>query len=392
MDILARVDPSGLGARLKAARSNARLTQGQAAQHIDIARTTLVAIERGDRRVSPTELIALADCYAITPDRLLHEEIAPINISPQFRRIHDNIDDSDTSDTIRALEEMAVRYVDLERKLGRALMPGYPAPAQIKPGNLRNQAEDIALQLRSYLGIGLSPIQDLPSLLEIEMSIRVFLVPLPSKVSGAYVYADRINACVLINVNHSVTRQAWTGAHELGHFMINRQGADIFRENESADATEERFADAFAGAFLMPAAAVRRRHDDSLDANGAFSARALIFLADQFHVSLEAMCRRLESLELLAKGTWDKLKQQGLNAKVACEVLGQRPHNQRSPIQSRFIHIALEAYERDYLSEGELASLLRRDRIQVRELIDQLHEADEIFTANNDVGGEAVSA
>ena len=386
MDAPARINSSKFGARLKAARGNAGLTQSQAAGSVGIARTTLVAIERGDRRVSPTELTALADCYGIAPSRLVRADIAPIDISPQFRRVRDDAQDSDAADTIRALEEMATRYVDLERKLGRPLTSSYPAPTPLGRGNPGEQAEDLALRLRSQLGLGLAPIQDLPSLLEIELGIRVFLVPVPSKVSGAYVYAKSIDACILINANHSLTRQAWTGAHELGHFMVNRQGADVFRENERAEAAEERFADAFAGAFLMPAAAVRHRHDELLDAKGAFSARALIVLADQFHVSLEAMCRRLEGLRLLARGVWDKLKQQGLNAKMAREVLGKKPPGEWPPMQSRFVHLALEAYEQEYLSEGELAALLQRDRIQVRTLIDQLHDADEIFV------GEAMRA
>ena len=387
MDALARIDSSELGSRLKAARGNAKLTQSQAAKHVGVARTTLVAVERGDRRVSPTELVALADCYGIAPNRLVRADIAPIDISPQFRRVRNDAQDVDAADTIRALEEMAIRYVDLERKLGRPLTPSYPAPMQLGRGNPGEQAEDMALRLRSQLGLGLAPIQDLPSLLEIELGIRVFIVPLPSKVSGAYVYADPIDACILINANHSPTRQAWTGAHELGHFMVNRQGADVFRKDEIAEEAEERFADAFVGAFLMPAAAVRHRHDELLDAKGAFSARALIFLADQFHVSPEAMCRRLERLRLLANGVWDKLRQQGFNAKIAREVLGKKPPGERAPVQSRFVHLALEAYEQDYLSEGELAALLRRDRIQVRTLIDRLHDADEVF-----ITGEAMSA
>jgi DNA-binding XRE family transcriptional regulator len=50
--MLDRVDARELGSRLKAARTGAEVTQEVAAQCIGAARTTIVAIERGDRRLS----------------------------------------------------------------------------------------------------------------------------------------------------------------------------------------------------------------------------------------------------------------------------------------------------------------------------------------------------
>jgi DNA-binding XRE family transcriptional regulator len=55
-----QIDPVTLGARLKSARETAGLTQNQVADELSIARTTVVAIEKGERRVKPTELVALA--------------------------------------------------------------------------------------------------------------------------------------------------------------------------------------------------------------------------------------------------------------------------------------------------------------------------------------------
>src|SRR5690348_12668272 len=59
-DILQSIDPRDLGKRLQEARKARGLTQGQIAEDLGIARTTVTAIEKGERRVQPDELIRLA--------------------------------------------------------------------------------------------------------------------------------------------------------------------------------------------------------------------------------------------------------------------------------------------------------------------------------------------
>ena len=52
--------PEALGELLRDARENAKLTQAAAAQALNVARTTLVAIEQGQRRARLEELQKLA--------------------------------------------------------------------------------------------------------------------------------------------------------------------------------------------------------------------------------------------------------------------------------------------------------------------------------------------
>ena len=49
-----------VGERLRIARETAAITQADAAAGIDVARTTFVAIEKGQRRIRPDELQLLA--------------------------------------------------------------------------------------------------------------------------------------------------------------------------------------------------------------------------------------------------------------------------------------------------------------------------------------------
>ena len=59
-----------VGARLRVARETAGLTQADAASSIDVARTTLVAIEKGQRRIRTDELQRLARRYQTSVNAL----------------------------------------------------------------------------------------------------------------------------------------------------------------------------------------------------------------------------------------------------------------------------------------------------------------------------------
>ena len=75
-----------LGERLRLARDAANLTQKQAADAITIARTTLVAIEQGQRRVRMDELLQLAKLYRASVNALLRSESVHVDLVPRFRR------------------------------------------------------------------------------------------------------------------------------------------------------------------------------------------------------------------------------------------------------------------------------------------------------------------
>jgi Zn-dependent peptidase ImmA (M78 family)/transcriptional regulator with XRE-family HTH domain len=372
-----KVDPVDLGRRLKTARTAARVTQEQAAAHLGAARTTIVAMERGDRRVSNEELVKLCDLYGTSVGRLLQPEALHVDLTPQFRRLPG--DDQEAVEVTRILQDLAGRYVELEQRLGRPLQPAYPPARRLTRGSLQEQAEDSAMDLRGRLGIGLSPIPDVLAIIETELRIRLFIVPLPSRISGAYAYHEMLDACILVNANHAPTRQAWTAAHELGHFQADRYAAEVFEEGTNEDLPGDQFANLFAGAFLMPASAVRNRYRDLCEEDGKFSPRSLVYLARAFHVSTEAMGRRLEQLHLFKKGTYEALRARGFDSAAVRTIVGETDAwSARSRFLPRYTLIAVEAYEKELISEGELARMLRIGRIEARELVDSLSDLADV--------------
>ena len=76
-----------VGERLRIARESAGITQANAAASIDVARTTLVAIEKGQRRVRTDELQRLARQYSTSVNALLRHESVYVDLVPRFRKL-----------------------------------------------------------------------------------------------------------------------------------------------------------------------------------------------------------------------------------------------------------------------------------------------------------------
>lgn len=367
---LERIDQRVLGERLRAARAKAGLTQDTAAQALNLARTTVVALEKGQRPVRPEELRQMARVYGASVNALLRPTAVHVDVVPRFRALS-GADARKFTETAKMLSDLAASEVELERLVAQPLRTNYPPEHRLLPGDVREQAEDAATELRHRLGLGLAPIPDIVSLLELELGMRVFIRPLPSaSISGLFVFDDKLGACVLLNQNHPRARRAMTASHECGHFIAARHEPDIVDLTRAPQSRDERFATAFASALLMPAPAIRRRFQDLAGEAGSFSPRYLVLLAHTFHVSPEAMCRRLEELKLLPGGTWDSLKDRGFSGETVRAVLGDRPKTDDLVVPPRLWMLAAEAYRRDMLTEGQLAQMLHMDRVEVRNMLD----------------------
>jgi Zn-dependent peptidase ImmA (M78 family)/DNA-binding XRE family transcriptional regulator len=375
-DALGRIEPSVLGERLRIARGRSGFTQDDAAKAIDVSRTTLVAIEKGERRIRTSEFTALAALYGVSVNQLLRDRAVAVDLIPRFRALP-GTDSSKSEAAARLLNDLAAAEAELEALLGRSAARAYPPERPIGPGDVEQQAEDAAMEFRHRLGRGLSPVKDLVGLLESEIGIRIFIRRIEERnISGMFVYDERIGACILLNSYHNPIRQLQSAAHETGHFVASRDKPDVDGLFIDTNSRDERFAKRFGYALLMPAAAVRSSFSDFVREQGRFSPRHLVILAARFGVSNEGFCRRLEDLALLKKGTWESLKERGFSGEFARTLLGQvesRPADDTfSQITPRLWLLAAEAYERGLVSEGQLSQMLKLSRVEVREILDTL--------------------
>lgn len=384
-----------IGRRLRASRQVAGLTQAQAAQAIGIARTTLVSIEQGRRRIRTRELQKLAFEYGTSANAILRREAVHLDLVPQFRRLRHGADPA-ADNAARLLTELVSAEVELENALGIERLRNYPRERPILPGDVGAQAEQDAQDLRAWLGLGTGPVKDVVSLVDLELGVRIHVRPVDSHISGLFAYDDQVGACMLLNAKHPASRRAQTVVHELGHFMSTRREPGVLRADGGPHSREEYYADHFARAFLTPARAVRQRFDELTAGHSHLTRRHVILLAHCFGVSREAMVRRLEELELARVGTWDWFQAHGgitnAQAERALGVVVRAaernfaehyaqvpPHAQVPP---RLTLLVREAWKRSLYSEGQLARLLRLHRLELRRLLDgaetEQHEADEL--------------
>jgi Zn-dependent peptidase ImmA (M78 family)/DNA-binding XRE family transcriptional regulator len=376
MDPIERIDPSVLGERLRTARSRTGLTQDQAAKAVDLARTTLVAIEKGERRIRPNELNAVAQLYGASLNELLRDHAVRIDLEPRFRAMPETAR-SKAELAAALLNDLAAAEVELETLLGRRSPRVYPPERPLGPGDPEQQAEDASVELRHRLGRGLSPIKDLIAILEVELAIRVFIRPIEERsISGLFVFDQVIGACILLNANHSIQRRLQSAAHETGHFVGTRARPDVDSSAVDTNSREERFAKRFGFALLMPAAAVRAMFTDFVREQGRFSPRHLVLMAAHFGVTHEACCRRLEELSLLPMRTWESMKARGFTGDFARQLLDEAGFasatSSMDPVTPRLWLLAAEAYERGLVTEGQLSRMLRLSRLEVRRILDTL--------------------
>jgi len=373
MNKFVKMSDRELGRRLRCARTNANLTQDEAANEIGVARTTLIAMEKGERTVRPYELRALANIYGQPLNRLLQDDSVEIDIVGRFRRRINGKSGAQDGDTaLKMMGRFVTTTVELERHLGVNCRANYPPQVSIKSGRLQDLAEDAALAVRQHLGVGIGPVQDVVSLIEIELGARVFVTPLPPDISGAFAFDPSVGACILVNALHPRTRRNMTAAHELGHLVGSRDIVELNASRYIEDSREERFATLFGAAFLMPAPWVRRRFSDIIEQGQKFSPRDLVLLSESAFVSPEAMCRRLESLGLLKSGMWESLIDRGFNTKFLKSLERAEQASESRPIPPRLAWLAAAAVERGMLSEGQLVERLGIDRAQVREMLDEM--------------------
>ena len=382
---LQSIDPKVLGQQLKNARTTRGITQEQVAEMLGYARTTILAIEKGERRINENELIRFAEHYGRSVSEFVgaHQNTQPL--VPQFRsglpasRPGKGLDEAQVIDVAEKLDALSADYVELEKLCDLPLPKEYPALARNvdshnPPDDL---GEEVALDERRRCGLGDGPVFDLRALLEEAVGLRIFYYEMPSIISGVFAYNDALGGCVGINSRHPVPRGNFSLAHEYAHFLMTRYQADVALEaGRWMRASAERFADRFAATFLMPRNGVIRRFSELKEARaGEKNVRIadLLHLAQFYGVSVQAMCLRLEELKRLPFGTWDSLKARGLRPDQARVVLGLDVASEnRQMLPHRYLMLAKRAYDAGLLSQGQLAKKLRTDRVSARQIVERM--------------------
>ncbi len=377
-NILDNIDLRNLGELLQQARKKCGMTQADAAKVIDAARTTIVAIEKGERRLKPNELIKLARAYG----RAISDFVRPSPIiepfAVQFRAAYQRSEQEEAriDPIIQRLEELCRNYLELEKIVDAPLPRNYPQEYDVTNMPIEAAAESIAIAERQRLGLGDGPIPLLRDILEQSVGIRIFYLKMPAKYSEIYSYDEQLGGCMAINLDHYEERRRWSMAHGYLHFLAHRRKPVVDFEGQYQRIPEsERLAEAFPKYFLMPSSGLLRRFNDMYRTHGKFTPTNLFTLAHYYGVSIEALGYRLEGMGLLHSGTLERLRDRGLKVRKVQQELGLEEIEQHTDsVPVHYQHLAIEALDQGLITEGRFADFLGVDRLEARRIAEALRE------------------
>ena len=206
------IDPRILGRRLQEARKARGLTQQDAAESLAVARTTITALEKGDRQTRPDELIRLASLYGRRVSDLVGPKEPIADFAAQFRTaaVRGAPDDlqKEMSQALRDFQDLCQDYLYLEQLSGVSPGPTYPPQYPTTGTAPEEAAQDVASFERNRLGLGDGPILRLRETLEQDVGLRVLSIGMPSRVAGIFAYTDELGGCIAVNARHPLGRRS----------------------------------------------------------------------------------------------------------------------------------------------------------------------------------------
>lgn len=281
-----------LGARVRQARFARQLDQPALAAKVGMERSGIVKIERGTRRVTAMELMALSDALSVPMTYFMTE--SPAAMVSQRTPLTGSASESEQA---RFEVDLALQQhlADVQQIKDLGLLPTsqvrIESDSAADPGTL-------AREVRRQLGFGMEP---LPKMTDVAAACGLWLLVVGGAAEGASMSPDQGFGVSVLGAGADPGRRRFTAAHELGHHLL---GDEYAAETDlSASRRErEREIDAFAQEFLLPASVVRGA---LLGLSGDEARDALIGITAQYRVSWSMAARVFrESTERVSQ--WDR--------------------------------------------------------------------------------------
>lgn len=283
-----------IGANLKQARQNLRLSQTTVGKELGLPRQAISALEAGKREITFGQLLKLTNLYRLPLDFFLkpQQPRKAILLPHVERRRNASKSDRPLDHRDRREIQLFIEYLKMATDV-----VSIPKSTVWTRGGIQPLSK-IAEQVRLTAGLGSPPVNVYKALAS--FGIRVRMTSLKS-ISGAFVPGgDDWPPGVLINSDQPSDRQRFSAAHELGHYVLGhaRRGeAEIVSPLGRRFDTKEVEADSFAAEFLMPSEMIlselkQFRKSDKLE-------ETVYRLANRFLVSYQAMVYRLSRLGIV---------------------------------------------------------------------------------------------
>ncbi len=256
-----------VGKQLRHVRQSAGKTQAEVASHLNLSRSTVVQMERGNRRVTAEDVERLASLYQCSPSVLLsgsHVDESEGNddllsdLVQAFPSIRD--DNEQFTETQRVLA-IARTLTDLERRLCLDSNSLGSHTYHVGPPNIAWEAMEQGFQAadeeRRRLNLGDAPIRDLDHTLVMKR-IRMTKIDLPKDVTAIFVNSQETGFLIIVNRRLPIEARRFHYAHGFGHSLFDRSHCSFVCSAECRQDFVEVRASAFANGFLLPESSLRR--------------------------------------------------------------------------------------------------------------------------------------
>jgi Zn-dependent peptidase ImmA (M78 family)/DNA-binding XRE family transcriptional regulator len=267
-------------------------------------RQTLSAIENQDRDLKPAELQAALKHIGVSMKDFLDPTSLVGKAMFSWRQ------QEASEEALQETEEMASRAIGLYEHIQRSdnaspLLFKLPLNKQSTLDDARAAAENLG----AHVQLGAYPAKSLMSKLS-SLGIHILYLELPNEVSAAAINVTKGNYIVL-NRNEVYGRLNFNCAHELFHCLTwdalpPSHYESAYSNKNGKKPIEERLADAFAEALLMPKSSVMQHIEAH---TGSVDEKFINGLANTFEVTSPAMVHRLHTLKVLTQSERNALNE-----------------------------------------------------------------------------------
>ena len=376
------------GPALIAARERARLTQDDVAAALGVSRQMVGYWEKDTRKPRHEQLLGMARVYGISVRHLVTETEAPVTEASTANMLYrrSNVDlDHEARDGLSGFVSFLDFYARLVRAAGRDVAGMSRSPFLPGEGYAEYDidARRKASEVRAYLGLGQGPVADVDTVCA-TLGVTVCRAHLGSDlgttISGAFYKHPELGFTIVINLDMTQGRRRFTAAHELAHALLH-SGSDgiIVSDTGRSGEQREKFADAFAGEFLMPEEGIRR----ALEALGfgpkLTDVEPVIHLQRMFNVSYITALVRLRQAKIISNPALEQLRR--IPPMSTAEALGYATDDSERPLDPeksviaryplRFRSLLRECLTKDIVGPSEVRQALRLSQDEFELLVDR---------------------
>src|SRR5580704_9896030 len=361
---------------LRSGRERAGLSQQAAAEAVGINETLLGRYEAGRRQPPLGVAAALARLYGTSIEALAAGEegaepgtgVSGILLRAAPRELAER-----ARAGLRLFELRLAEYVELAQEMGTELNAALAGPGSSPLAPARTagakEAAWAARELRRHLNLGRGALADPFGALDGQ--VLAWRLPLGEDLDGFFYNHPKAGFCVAVNSEMTLGRQVFTLAHELAHACLHSKDHTAAVCMPGADRGRERFADAFAGEFLVPGDELRRVTGELSVFSELANPTLIVHLQRRFGVSFAILRLRLLQEKLITAGEYDALAE--TSPSRLAQALGYPDDagglHPLAAQPARVLLLVRAALERSAITAGDAAEVLGTGTEEVRQLV-----------------------